>query len=216
MKKYIDSIKNTVLASSLPESEIYNQLIKGGFKVENYSAGALLHIDGEECTSLDIILSGKIVVERIDLSGNLLTISEFHRDDILGGNLLFSKQPFYPMTITAKTPSIILSMDKNTLFQILSENPEFLLTYLEFISDNAAILGNKIKHFIKKSIRESVMAYLEYESKRQKSTVIQLDMTKKALAERIGVERTSLSRELGKMRKEGLIAFDGKSITLLS
>ncbi|HPE16011.1 MAG TPA: helix-turn-helix domain-containing protein, partial [Oscillospiraceae bacterium] len=40
-------------------------------------------------------------------------------------------------------------------------------------------------------------------------------MTKKALAERIGVQRTSLSRELAKMRDDGLIKFDIDSIELL-
>ncbi|NLZ83309.1 MAG: winged helix-turn-helix domain-containing protein, partial [Clostridiales bacterium] len=44
---------------------------------------------------------------------------------------------------------------------------------------------------------------------------IKLNMTKKALAERIGVQRTSLSRELAKMRAEGLILFDKDAITIL-
>lgn len=214
MKTSVESIKDTVLASSLSINKIENLLTNGGFKISHYPKGALIHIDGEECKNLEIILSGQITVERIDSSGNLLTISDFYRDDILGGNLLFSKQPFYPMTITAKTPARVLAIDKDTLFELLSDNPEFLMTYLEFISDNAAILGNKIKQFIKKSIRESLMSYLEHESKRQGKNRIELDMTKKELAERIGVERTSLSRELSKMKKEGLITFDAHSITL--
>ncbi|MEA4939555.1 MAG: helix-turn-helix domain-containing protein, partial [Christensenella sp.] len=44
---------------------------------------------------------------------------------------------------------------------------------------------------------------------------IKLEITKKALAERIGVQRTSLSRELTKMRDEGLIDFDSESIKVL-
>jgi DNA-binding transcriptional regulator LsrR (DeoR family) len=59
------------------------------------------------------------------------------------------------------------------------------------------------------------MNLLEYESKRQNTNYIKLNMTKKALAEKIGVQRTSLSRELAKMRKDGLIVFDRTSITLL-
>jgi DNA-binding transcriptional regulator LsrR (DeoR family) len=40
-------------------------------------------------------------------------------------------------------------------------------------------------------------------------------MTKKALADKIGVQRTSLSRELSKMKKDGLIECDSESITIL-
>ena len=40
-------------------------------------------------------------------------------------------------------------------------------------------------------------------------------MTKKVLADKIGVQRTSLSRELSKMKNDGLIDFDSESITIL-
>ncbi|NCB43156.1 MAG: hypothetical protein EOM59_11120 [Clostridia bacterium] len=45
---------------------------------------------------------------------------------------------------------------------------------------------------------------------------IRLEITKKALAEKIGVQRTSLSRELAKMRDEGQINFGAKSIEILT
>jgi Mn-dependent DtxR family transcriptional regulator len=40
-------------------------------------------------------------------------------------------------------------------------------------------------------------------------------MTKKELAEKIGVQRPSLSRELNKMRKDGLLTYDSKQITIM-
>jgi len=39
-------------------------------------------------------------------------------------------------------------------------------------------------------------------------------MSKTALAEHLGVQRTSLSRELQYMKQEGLIDFNGRNITL--
>jgi CRP-like cAMP-binding protein len=77
------------------------------------------------------------------------------------------------------------------------------------------ILGSRIQHYVGKTIRECVMAYLEHERQKQNSNKILLPITKKAWAERIGVSRTSLSRELAKMRKDGLILYDAKSVTLL-
>ena len=41
-------------------------------------------------------------------------------------------------------------------------------------------------------------------------------VTKKDLAEKFGVQRSSLSRELNKMRKEGLIEYDAYSITIIN
>lgn len=215
MIKYIDFIKKTTLIGSLPVEYTKQYLKTGEFKVVSYSKNSVIHFDGDLCCKLEIILCGKVAVDRIDESGNLLTISEFSSDDILGGNLVYSKQSYFPMTITAQTPVLILEIDKEVLFDLLSKNPNFLRTYLEFISDRAFLLGDKIKRYVNKTIRDSILSYLSYESNRQNSKKIILCITKKALAEKIGVQRTSLSRELSKMRKDGLILYDTNSITLL-
>ena len=215
MTKNINLIRSTTLIKSLSGEDILANLKSGKFKVTSYKKSSVVHFDGERCSKLEIILSGKVVVDRIGESGNLLTISEFYNDDILGGNLLFSKYPYYPMTVLTQLPTDILEIDRETLFELFCNNPIFLRTYLELTSDRAFILGNKIKHYINKTIRESIMNYLNYESKIQNSNRIKLNTTKKSLAEKIGVQRTSLSRELAKMRDDGLILFDTDSITLL-
>ena len=215
MIKNINLIKNTALIKFLSDEDILTNLKSGKFKVTSYKKSSVVHFDGERCSKLEIILFGKVAVDRIGESGDLLTISEFYNDDILGGNLLFSKNPYYPMTISTQLPTNILEIEREVLFELLCNNPIFLRTYLELTSDRAFILGDKIKHYINKTIRESIMSYLNYESKKQNSNHIKLNTTKKALAEKIGVQRTSLSRELAKMRDDGLILFDTDSITLL-
>ena len=215
MTKNINLIRSTTLIKSLSGEDILANLKSGKFKVTSYKKSSVVHFDGETCSKLEIILFGKVAVDRIGESGDLLTISEFYNDDILGGNLLFSKNPYYPMTISTQLPTNILEIEREVLFELLCNNPIFLRTYLELTSDRAFILGNKIKHYINKTIRESIMNYLNYESKIQNSNRIKLNTTKKSLAEKIGVQRTSLSRELAKMRDDGLILFDTDSITLL-
>ena len=214
MNKYIDAIKNTTLMKSLSHEDIENHLNSGKFKVVSYNKNSVVHFESEHCLELEVILSGRVAVDRIDESGNLLTISEFYSDDILGGNLLFSKNPYYPMTVTTKLPSEILQINKDLLFELFFKNSDFLRTYLEFISDHAFILGDKIKHYVNKTIRESIMSFLNYECKIQNSKKINLSITKKSLAEKIGIQRTSLSRELAKMKKDKLIDFDSESITI--
>lgn len=126
-----------------------------------------------------------------------------------------SKTPFYPMMISTQLDSEILEIDKDVLFDLFRDSPKFLHTYLELISDNAFILSDKIKHYSNKALREKIINYFDYESKKQNSNHIKLSITKKALAQKRGVQRTSLSRELAKMRDEGLILFDRDSITFL-
>lgn len=76
-------------------------------------------------------------------------------------------------------------------------------------------MSDKIKTLSLKSIRQCIIDSLIYESYAQKCNTIKLELTKKELAEKFGVQRPSLSRELNKMRKEGLIEYDAYSITIL-
>lgn len=215
MNPYLKLIENTTLLSTLPSDYIKLHLANGNFKIKTYTKNSIIHFEGDHCFKLEIVLTGKVVVARIDESGNLLTIAEFFQNDILGGNLMFSKNPYFPMTSTALEESVILEIEKNLLFTLLSESPVFLKAYLEFVADHTFILGDKIKHYVNKTIRECVLGFLDYESKHQNSNKVILNMTKQTLADKIGVQRTSLSRELSKMRNEGLIEYDSKSITIL-
>ena len=215
MKKYLELMRQIDLIKSIKPEEIESYLSEGSCKITQYGKNNIVHFVGEVCSKLEIILSGKVVIERIDESGNLMTIAEFYGGDVLGGNLMFSKNPYYPMTVTSKDATLILEINKNRLFCLFSDNHEFLKSYLEYVSDHTVILGDRIKHYVNRTIRESILSYLDYECKKQNSNIIKLNLTKKALAERIGVQRTSLSRELAKMREDGLIEFTPVSISLL-
>ena len=215
MIKYLELIRQIYLIKSIKPQEIDLYLTEGSCKITQYGKNNIVHFVGEVCSRLEIILSGKVVIERIDESGNLMTIAEFLGGDVLGGNLMFSKNPYYPMTVTAKEATLILEINKDPLFRLFSDNHEFLRSYLEYVSDHTVILGDRIKHYVNRTLRESIISYLEYELKKQNSNKIKLNMTKKALAEKIGVQRTSLSRELAKMREDGLIRYNADYIEII-
>ncbi|HNX13264.1 MAG TPA: Crp/Fnr family transcriptional regulator [Oscillospiraceae bacterium] len=213
--QYEKLLNHSALLRNLSQKEIQSYLNHGQFRFISYGKNTVIHLENELCTGLEVILSGKIAIERIDESGGLLTIAEFSQGDLLGGNLLFSKNGNYPMTVAARQSGVILKIEKQTLLHLFSIHPDILLSFLEYISDHAFILSNTIKRYVNKTIRESLIEFLKGESKKQGSDCVRLNMTKKALADQFGVQRTSLSRELAKMKQDGLILFDQHSITLL-
>ena len=215
MDKYLDLIKKTDLFAVLTTDLIHRHLEDGSWRIIQFAKDNIIHLAGETCQSLEIILNGQVVVERIDEDGGLMVIAEFFSGDILGGNLMFSQKPFFPMTVTAKEPATILSLAKAELLQLLSQNQAFLERYLGYAADNTAILGDRLRNYIKRTIREGVSSYFIYESKKQNSQLIYLPLSKKQLAEKLGVQRTSLSRELANMRKDGLFSYSDRQIWLL-
>ena len=77
------------------------------------------------------------------------------------------------------------------------------------------MLGDQIRHYVNKSIRMCLASFIKQEYDRQQTNPITLSLSKKKFAEKIGVQRTSISRELAKMRREGLIHYDRRVITIL-
>lgn len=205
------------LLRTIPAS-FWEEASKKSFSLreKTYEKGEIIHFHGDFCTGIDIILEGQVVIERIDETGNLMVITTFYQDDMLGGNLLFSHSPYYPMLITAKTPVTLLPLPKDLVFTCCAENRAFLEVYLSYISDHSLVLGDTIKHVLNRSIREQLISFIQKEYREQKSYTLQLPVTKKALADTLGVQRTSVSRELQKMKKEGLLEYDAKSIHILS
>lgn len=216
MNSIINDYERFSLLRTIPKS-FWNENSKRdtGIEIKKVGQGEIIHFDGDLCQSIEIILNGQVIIERIDEAGNLMTITDFFSDDILGANLLFSKTPYYPMMVTSKSNSMLLVIPKKLVFELCATNIDFLSVYLEYISDHTILLGDKLKHYVNRSIRDSIIAYLKSEYKLQNSLTIQLRLSKKALADRIGVQRTSLSRELQKMKNEALVAYDKNSISIL-
>ncbi|WZL72369.1 Crp/Fnr family transcriptional regulator [Clostridiaceae bacterium 35-E11] len=214
IKAYLHVLKLTGLFDEFSSEELSTLFEIYSYNLSHYKKGSIIHFENEICSSWDIVLKGEVIIQKIDKKGNVLTVTEFGMGDNLGGNLLFSKFPYYPMSVLAKTDTAILHINKDFVLQLCQNSKQFLLQFLTCISDKTAILTNKIKSISMKSIRESIIDFLNYEYYSQKSTRIKLHMTKKELAERLGIQRTSLSRELNKMKKDGLVDYDAHSITI--
>jgi len=216
MKTYIGFLKNMDLFKGFSKEEIDNLFTIDLCKIKDYKKNSVLYFQNEKCTTFDIILKGTILVQRIDSNGNVLTISNFTLGDVLGGNLIFSHKSFYPMTVVSKNNTVLLHMDKELVLKLCQINIHFLKKFLESLSDKTLILTDKLKSISMKTIRECIIDFLIYENYSQNSSTIKLDLTKKELAEKFGIQRSSLSRELNKMRIDGLIEYDAYSITILN
>ena len=65
------------------------------------------------------------------------------------------------------------------------------------------------------SIREKLLTYLTRQAERTGSATFQVPMGRTELAEYLCTDRSAMTRELSRMREEGLIDFDKRTFTLL-
>ncbi|MGV8982921.1 Crp/Fnr family transcriptional regulator [Clostridium sp.] len=215
MLNYILLLQKIDLFKNLSFKDIDHLFTKDLYEIRSHKKNSIIYFQNEKCTRFDIILKGTILVQEIDSKGNALTISDFSVGDVLGGNLLFSHKNFYPMMVLAKTDAVILHIKKDLILNLCQNNTIFLNNFLESLSDKTLILTDKIKSLSMKTIRQCIIDFLIYESYAQNSNKVKLEHTKKELAEKFGIQRPSLSRELNKMRRDGLINYDAHSITIV-
>ncbi len=212
--QYFEVLAGLDLFKSFSRDELKARLDDSGYDVKRYEKDQIIHLQNEVCQSMDIILEGRVVIQKIDEEGNVLTINVLSAPEIIGAHLIFSTNNIYPMTVVAESEVVILRLNRKLIIELGQSDPDFMVALLQVISDRIMILADKIRTISHKTIREQVTAFLTYEYYIQKSRVIELKYSKKELAERLGVQRTSLSRELNKMRRDGLLDYDARTITL--
>jgi len=163
---------------------------------------------------LGILLEGLLEAQALYPSGKLLTLTQLKPVEIFGEAVLFSKMNEFPATIEAIKDSKIMFIKKENLINCLTNCHKFMENLLELLSDKLLILNKKVKMLSLENIRKKIENFLVEEYKKQRSNIIKISLSRKEMAEHMGIQRPSLSRELIKMKKEGLIEFDKKTIII--
>ena len=83
------------------------------------------------------------------------------------------------------------------------------------IADNNIELQNKLMHISKKTIREKLMSYFLTQTEKTNNTYFEIPYNVTELANYLSVDRSALSNELGKMKKEGIIDYDKRQFRLI-
>lgn len=197
------------------DAEVEAFIKAGRARRTHYAKDQIIALQGEQCTTLDIILEGAVSMQSLDEEGRLFKAEVLGSGESCGATLLFGSNHSYPMHVVAQQPCTILHLKRELVLELCEKREEVLLTLLAIISDRAHRLGTTINRLATLSVRESLLTYLRRLAAEQGSTRVTLPITKKELAERLGFARTSVSRELALLRDEGVLAMDGRIITLL-
>lgn len=181
---------------------------------KKYRKNETVYFQGAPCTSMDILCSGTLVAYSLSQNGTENIVFEFKKDSIIGANLLFGNANNYPMNIYCTEDCELLHIKKSDI-EILLSDYHFMMYFIKSLSLNSQGMNKKIAMYTQKSLRENLFDYFSALSADQKSKDILLPISKKQLADYLGVQRPSLFRELKNMRDEGLIEIDNKHIKIL-
>ncbi|WP_035287924.1 Crp/Fnr family transcriptional regulator [Clostridium sp. KNHs214] len=209
----IDVLRNISLFSTVREPDLERLIASNHIYQKHYMKGVTVHNANETCQTLDIVLSGSLVAYSLSTNGSSTTMFEFSKGSMLGTNLLFDESHDYPLNIYCLTDCQIIHIDINAVLEFLHDY-NFTLHYIRSLSHNSQGINQKIAMFTQRTLRENIMNYLKQQTIIQKSSVILLPMSKRQLADYFGVQRPSLFRELKKLKEEGIIEINNRTIAI--
>lgn len=209
----IGEIRHIPLLSEMDTAVLDRCIAENQLFVRHYSKGTTVHHQHETCSVLDVILSGKLVAYSLSENGSAITLFEFQKNSIIGANLLFGENTIYPLNIYGVTACDVLHISRDAVMEFLHDY-HFVMQYIKSLSLNSQGMNQKITMLTQKTLRENIMVYLKQQSIIQGSSKIVLPFSKKELADYLGVQRPSLFRELKKLKDEGIIEIDNRTIQL--
>lgn len=210
----IEQIKRIAMLSDA-EPEVLRQCLADNriFSGE-YAKGATVHRQHDRCAALDVVLSGELVAYSLAENGSAVTLFEFKEGGIIGANLLFADNNAYPLNIYTATPCTLLHMTKEAV-EALLHGHDFTMRYIKSLSLNSQGMNRKITMLTQKTLRDNLMDYLRHQSLLQGSSDVRLPISKKELADYMGVQRPSLFRELKRMQDEGLVKISNRIVRII-
>ena len=209
-----DNLKRCILFKDIKYEDLSNFLNMSNYIIKKYPKGNMVVFEGSKCEELGILLEGLLEAQALYPSGKLLTLTRLKPVEIFGEAILFSKMSKFPATIEAIKDSKIMFIKKEDLINCLTNCHKFMENFLELLSNKLLILNKKVKMLSLENIRKKIGNFLREEYKKQKSNIIKVSLSRKEMAEHMGIQRPSLSRELIKMRDAGIIDFNKEVIII--
>jgi len=217
MYKHFDVLKSVELFEGINDSDLGLMLDCVEAKVKEFKKGGIIMLAGSKPLYVGVVISGEIHITREDIDGNRSLIAVIMPGQIFAEALCCADVPESPVTVTAGTGSSVMLLNFTRLLRTCSNSCVFhsqlIQNMLEVIAKKNLLLQNRMDIIGLKSIRAKVIRYLET-FKPEHGKEITIPFNREQLADHLCVERSALSHELARMKKDGLIEFRKNKFTL--
>lgn len=210
MQHELTALIDSKLFSGIHPDDMAAMMACVGGSYHSYSKEQLVMAEGERADRLGIVISGSLRVERVDYLGNRSIVSYVGAGDVFGESFACSDTEFMPVDIVAAEASKVLLMDAERITHSCSNACEFhaklIFNLLKLVSEKNLGFHKKVEITSKRTTREKLLAYLFWQAKETGKSEFTIPFDRQALADYLGVERSGLSSEIGKLAKEGVIS----------
>ncbi|MCR4751564.1 MAG: Crp/Fnr family transcriptional regulator [Eubacterium sp.] len=206
---HLEILQRSMLFHGLTADEISAALAFFHAEKKQYKKGAVILHAGLTTDRMGLVLEGSVTIENNDIWGNRTILSHIGKGQFFAET--YAYLPVEPMLVdvVANENCRILFLRIGSMQGPFNLPGPWLMTFvsnlLRISAHKNLSLSGRSFHTAPKTIRGRVLSYLNTVSLQKGSHEFDIPFDRQQLADYLNLERSALSKELGKMRRDGLI-----------
>ncbi|MBE6693175.1 MAG: Crp/Fnr family transcriptional regulator [Ruminococcaceae bacterium] len=209
MKKYLEILKKCPLFDKIDDESLVRMLTCLGGRVVSFDKKYTVFAEGARAKYIGILLSGSVQIIQVDYYGNRNILSVIRAGEVFAEAFACAEVDSLPVTVIADEPSEVMLIDSSHILHTCSNNCGFhqqlIYNLMKDLASKTIMFHQRIEITSKRTTREKLLSYLNMQSKSAGSREFVIPFDRQELADYLEVDRSGLSVEIGKLRREGII-----------
>ena len=204
---YICSIRKCYLFDGIKDEQLADAIKLLNGRIKNVVKDDYVVQLGGTIQYAGLLLKGKIESSFQNENFDQITMHTLTGGYLFGEGLVINHAKNSPVQVRAVEDSVVLFIDLEMIYAAADNSPIRNIlagNLIKSLAKKNLILNQKVRILSQKSLRDRIFIYLRT-LPRDKDEYVKIPFTQTTLSEYLGVNRSALSRELGRMQNEGLL-----------
>ncbi len=219
MENILQALEHCPLFGGVKEADLDAMLACLGAKQYSAHKGQTIFCEGDPAVYVGIVLTGAIRIIKEDYYGNRSIVAQIEPGEVFGESFACAGVPALPVSVVAEEACTYLLIDCRRIITSCTNACEFhnrvIYNLLRMVAAKNLMFHQKLEITAKRTTREKLMAYLMNQAKIEGRDEFEIPYDRQALADYLAVDRSGLSSEIGKLKKEGKISCEKNHFRLL-
>jgi len=184
-----------------------------------FEKGQYLLSEGDHPRHIGVLLSGSADIVKEDAFGRRMILTTVGPLDMFAEALVCAQVQESPVTVQATGSGAVCFLDYGRIVTSCGNacgfHSRLIQNMLGILARKNLLYNKKMDFLLMKTLREKLSAYLLDQHHAAGSMSFAIPFNREELADFLAVDRSAMSRELGKMKKEGLIDFTKNKFVIL-
>lgn len=210
------------LSVDKPLAVVFRQLSGDSFSppTERFDRGKTIFFPGDPAERVYFLVKGAVKLSRVYEAGEEITVALLRENTVFGVlSLLTGNRSDRFYHAVAFTPVELLSVPIDRVEKALKDDPDLAMVMLQGLSSRILQTEMMIETLAHRDMGSRLVSFLlilcrDFGSPSTDGVTIDLKLSHQAIAEAIGSTRVTVTRLLGDLRKQKMIAISKKKITV--